>query len=285
MPHDTPRFREWFLTISCQANPDRDVIHAFMEEHCKKHCYQRELSKSGFLHYNGNISTNQRYTLSELWKLMDDNSITMALDGIRIISKNGLRASQAEFYCMKAATRVEGPWTDKDPKPEYIQKRFRNAVQKGWQYRLECKIRANVIKQDDRHIIMVMDQGNEGKSWFLGHAAAHNKTWIDIASTMDSGEKMIQFLCSDPRIETGGEYVIMIDMPRSTSKKHWWTLCQGLESIKQGRLYDTRNCAKRKVIEPPQIVCFMNHEPPEGCMTKDVFQWFNKEEPNMNIAM
>ena len=186
------------------------------------------------------------------------------------------------LYVLKLDTRVTPPkrW-DESVKTKYIQKRFRGLKPLlPWQLKLKNLVADDYKSGNDRNIHFVVDDGGEGKSWFKGHMKSHSDNAIIMPSTLPSAGDMMQFLCSNPAIKEGGHYIILMDVPRATSPKHWYSLAQGLEAIKQGFLYDSRYTCKEKVIEPPVMVCFANAKPPDGVMTKDVFIYFDK---NCNV--
>lgn len=253
------------------TNQDRSKIIDNLKEIAKAWCFQKEKGgETGYVHWQMRFSLFKKKRGNELKKLLEDLGWT---DFHGTPTSNNGRDS---LYCMKADTRIEGPWSDKDKKPRPIQRRFNNATFQPWQKNLEALLNDMKEKGDDRHIVMVHDDGNQGKSWFKAYMLMHRDDVIVLPSSMDKADAMIEFICSLKEIGDLWDGIILMDVPRSTSKKHWYTLAAGLETIKQGILHDKRYAASYKIIEPPQICCFMNDAPPEGCMTKDVFIYFDK---------
>lgn len=252
---------------------ERKSIVADLKELAKKWAFQLEQGEeSGYLHWQMRFSLFKKLREKELIsELMGRGWI-----GFKVLptSNNG---SKSFDYVLKSATRVEGPWCDKDPAPPYIQERFRDPSPYQWQLRLKQFLFGLADEKNDRNIVMVEDEGGSGKSWFKGWMSSEECVVI-IPASMDSAEKMIQFICSNPTIKEGWKGIVLLDIPRATSPKHWFTLAAGLETIKQGHLYDGRYRHQVKVIEPPQICCFMNNKPPAGCMTSDVFIYFDKDQ-------
>lgn len=268
----TSALAEWSITLSFELNPD----HATVVEGCKvlfkKWCFQKEKGHdTGYVHWQMNGSTWKRVRKSQLFTLIKATGWKVALDAISPMSSKG----KDSLYCMKLDTRVEGPWSDKDPKPRYVQRRFRDANPKAWQSALLWRLDQMKADQNDRNIVLVNDEGGEGKSWFKGWAHSTRNDVMLIPASMERAEDMIQGVC-DLATE-GWDGIIAIDVPRATSAKHWYTMAAGLETIKQGFLYDKRYKMRQLIIEPPQIVCFMNTMPPEGVMSRDVFIPFDKE--------
>lgn len=265
----------WALTLSCAANPDltsKDIILA-CKSLGKKWCFQKEKGKeTDYLHWQIQLSTFKDVRKAQAVKLIRKTGWKFHEDSVTPMSNNG----KDTVYAMKLDTRVEGPWCDKDKAPRYVQKRFRTQELMGWQQKIcdmaYSHLTANHPTEwgDDRHIIVVQEpEGNVGKSFLKNFMYSHNQDCISVPSSMDSAEKIIQYLCDV--VDEGREYCFVMDMPRATSPKHWWTICAGLETIKQGFLHDGRNHAVVKIIEPPAMVVFCNTLPPEGPMSKDVF--------------
>lgn len=178
------------------------------------------------------------------------------------------------LYVMKTDTRVLGPWTDKDS-TGYVQIRFRNPVLRPWQTRLLALIHEQKEARNDRNIIMVYeDTGNVGKSFFKGYAKSKLGAKI-IPATMADGNDMVRCLAGQVYEGSHEVHIVLLDVPRATHAKHWFSLARELDTIKQGFLYDERHSWKKVTIEPPVVVCFMNDKPPTGCMSSDVFIYFD----------
>lgn len=255
------------LTLPLRLNEKREVVDKIIRGWCKHWCYQLEEGDDGYRHWQIHVSLIKKRRLQEILPKLKVAGLVFGR--MSPLSLNGLDS----IYCMKEDTRIEGPWTDKDKKPRYVQKRFREPQPKAWQEKLKYLVQS--MKGNDRNIILVQDDGGEGKSWFKGWMLL-NEEVVVLPSTLTTANEMIEFLCSCPEIEDGWEGVILMDVPRSTSPKHWYTLAAGLECIKQGFLHDKRYRARKVTIEPPQMICFCNQMPPQECMTRDVFKVFDK---------
>lgn len=178
------------------------------------------------------------------------------------------------FYCMKP-DRLAGPWSDKD-KEKYIQKRFRNPKLLKWQEEAIAKMKHDMESGDDRTINIVVDPvGNHGKSFLMGYMHSHMGALV-VPASCTSAEDMIQ--CVADRTEDGWEGCILVDLPRATSTRHWFLLAQGIETIKNGFLYDKRYCFKETVIEPPAILVCCNADPPDGLFSQDRWNFIQIDE-------
>lgn len=88
----------------CDAG--RKEIEDFLKQHCKKWCYQLELSASGSHHYQGRVSLKEKSRLAGLVKLWKGPHFSM--------TSNENRTNN--FYVEKTDTRIDGPWKDTDKK-------------------------------------------------------------------------------------------------------------------------------------------------------------------------
>lgn len=263
------------VTLKADAsNVTVDAIKLWLKKVAKKWTFQRELAEDGYDHYQIRLSLKKKTTENVAVKLYR----TQWGDGVGRISVTSQNEADMAmisgdmFYVQKEETRTDGPWTDRDAVPTYVQKRFQKVNLRPWQQELiqECKMQ--LAQRNDRNIIMVMDAtGNNGKSFLRGYAK-QRLNWVTVPSTCMTTQEMIQYLCSNDKIKEGWHGVILMDVPRATSQKHWYTLARGLETIKQGELYDGRYKMQEKIIEPPVMVVFVNALPPPEVMSSDVFQ-------------
>jgi len=249
---------------------DDGAVKKLFRNWCKKWAFQVEVgTETGKYHLQCRLSSKANTTKAAM---MDRIVNKLRKEGDSYFFEPTAKVNQGNaFYVIKVGTRVRGPFTDKDLSG-YIQHRFRDPSPKVWQQRLAAVLDKWVVERNDRNIIYICDEGNTGKSWFKGWLRSTRKDVVNIPSTMADGNDMMRYLCG--RVDDGWAGIVTIDVPRATSQKHWWSLARGLECLKQGFLHDERYTATEKVIEPPQMICFMNTRPPDGVMTEDVFyEW------------
>jgi len=267
------------------ADASVERIKKWLKTCAKKWVFQLERGKlkteknpDGYLHYQIRLSLRMKVRKGTFIKAFNAQwgkgcgkvSVTSA-ENAKIMELSG-----KAFYCLKEDTREDGPWMDTDKIPAYTQKRFRDPTLKSWQDKLYQELTLN--KLNDRKMILVVDpDGGKGKSYFAGYMLTHHDA-VRCPSTCENAKQMMEYLCSHPKIHPGWHGYVLVDVPRATSEKHWWTISQGLEIIKQGFWYDGRNRCKEVTVEPPAMVAFCNKAPPEGTMSKDVFQLFEFPE-------
>lgn len=266
------------------ANASVDKIKSFLRNVAKKWVFQKEKGEeTGFVHYQIRLSVKMKGGIlpGKMLKLLN-HEYKPGFGKMSVTSEDEAKmmlTMGVAFYCMKAETRIEGPWMDTDETQTYVQKRFREPKFNGWQLELKKKMDAQYRCNNDRNIILVVNKsGGVGKSWFRG-CMKQKYGWLTVPPTCQNPQEMVQYLCSNPKIKDGWKGYIMCDVPRAVSPKHWYTLAQGLEVIKQGELYDGRYSMTEKIIEPPAMCVFVNSEPPEGVMSSDVFRMMTIEPP------
>lgn len=268
------------LTPSAQDHTawDVDAIKKVFKNWFKKWCFQIECGKATKkFHIQARLSvktTNStRNAVIEKLKCLWEHDEGASW----YVNPTSENAMGSNFYVVKEDTRVQGPWSNKDG-GGYIQERFRDAVLRPWQTRLVELIKKHRAEKNDRNIIVVSEPiGKIGKSFFKGWMFSHFGAKI-IPATMSEGGDMVRALMAQVEEGTNTRHVVLVDVPRATSAKHWFSLARGLETLKQGFLYDERNSWKQCTIEPPIVVCFMNDLPPDSCMSSDVFVYFDISE-------
>ena len=260
-----------------QASWDEHKLAKVLKNWCSKWVFQIEAgARTGKFHYQCKLSSKSKTTKAAMLNRLN----AVILQGDSYCLEPTCEQNQGSmFYVINEGTRVRGPWTDKDVKTRYVQRRFRNPVLKTWQERLATEInrrKENAQKPGyDREILMVHDVGERaGKSFFKGYMKSRGAIVLPL-TTVDSGD-MVRALMA--QVTEGEETVhtVMVDVPRTAHAKHWFALSSGLKAIKQGHLYDERNSWREATIEPPVVVCFMNSVPPkEFSMSLDAFKYFD----------
>lgn len=166
-------------------------------------------------------------------------------------------------YVMKADSRIEGPWIDTEyEEPPVLTRQLVNFTQhekRPWQKQVEewCG------ELDDRSIKLIFDEiGNSGKS-IMSEYLEYQGLAFEIPPLKDM-EDIMQFCMSFK-----SQKVYLIDMPRAMKKDKLCGFYSGLESLKNGYVYDKRYAAKRRRFDRPQVVVFTNVMPEWSYMSKD----------------
>ena len=183
-----------------------------------------------------------------------------------------VHSSAASFnYVMKEASRLEGPWTDKDV-PKSMTKQLDLFINGGYyqgSYLPPGKLPwhdqiIDAIKDFDmRSIIMVYDKvGNTQKSIFCEYLEYRDLAFL--CPPFRGMEDMMQFAFG---FEDQTTYVI--DMPRGMKKDKLADFYAGVETLKNGVVWDKRYEAKKRRMNRPNIVIYTNTLPAFELMSAD----------------
>lgn len=106
--HNVPLYT-FDMTIWHDQCSDRGQLLKFLREHCKKWAYQLEQNgDDGKLHWQCRVSLIKKKRKSEFLAVLPFPHSSVSP------SSSSVHEGQNFNYTMKADTRVEGPWTDKD---------------------------------------------------------------------------------------------------------------------------------------------------------------------------
>lgn len=220
--------------------------------------FQLEKGDSGYIHYQGSFSLVKKRRKAELLKLL-----TVQFEHLAPLTNTSLQEGGFNYF-MKADTREDGPWSDKDEE-QYIPRQYRHITLYPWQ---EDVIEIS-RKFDTRTINMIYDPvGNIGKSTVASITELMFKG-IDLPPVNDYKE-LIQVacdICMAKKVRDPSP--IMVDMPRAMNKDKLFGIYSAIEQIKKGKLYDMRYHYKEWWIDSPAIWVFSNMEPDLNLLSKD----------------
>lgn len=248
-----------FTTPEC----DRTIIQNWINDNCKKWCYQLEEGESGYKHYQGRVSLKIKERLTGVIKgskgIIHHWSIT----------SNENRDNN--FYVCKDETRIDGPWKDNDPKPVYIPRQFRIDSLLPWQQ----YIVDHYDDWDSRCINIVYDpEGHKGKSVLVGYMCT-------------SGLSQKIPYCNDYRdimrmiMGTNKKRIYLIDLPKALGKDKLATFMSGIETLKDGYCYDDRYHFKEEWFDSPNVWMFTNKIPDQNLLSKDRWKYWQISNTNL----
>jgi len=247
----------------------REMFEAKIRPYFKKYVFQLEKGETGYLHFQGRGSLHHKKRTGELAKIWHNE---LELKGhLSPTSNNGAKTFS---YVQKADTRVDGPWSDKDydaPRP-VLRKVSRMESLYPWQ-----QIMINLTKEyDDRQIHVILDkEGNIGKSSFCKYMYTHKLGQPVPPFTVY--EDLIQFVMSMKESR-----LYLVDMPRAMKKEKLNQFYMGIESLKDGQLYDKRYKGSFKYIDEPNIIIFTNTMPDLTFLSRDRWKlWGVKKRDKM----
>lgn len=252
--HTERALRRWHLISFDMDVKRKDIVQRF-EHSCNHWCFQLEKGKrEGNLHWQCRVSFEPALRKSQVVKLFPEFSV-------RIESEAGTKAGG--LYAMKADTRQDGPWSDRDVEhykdPRYVLKDYRD-----WQ----TEMKKRLDSQDARTILVIVDEtGNTGKTCMAHHLVQYHNG-VFIPPFCSTGDEILQFACSF--VKPGEMYTFVIDMPRALLMRHVAArLFAAFETLKSGYVYDKRYHGKYVYFQIPKVVVFTNTVPEQTLLTGD----------------
>jgi hypothetical protein len=191
---------------------------------------------------------------------------------LRPTSNNSIeKEGESAFYVLKGDTRIDGPWSDTDPKPPYIPRQVREI-----QTLLPWQISVIQIskKWNTRKINIIYDTtGCIGKSTLVTYMGCYGLARrVPFANDYKDILRMVYDM---PTINC-----YLIDMPRAINKEKLYQMYSAIETIKDGYAYDDRNHFKDKYFDCPNIFVFTNRLPEYSMLSGDrwsIWEVVNKE--------
>lgn len=271
--------------IQCMVWDFRANGDMFTEEELRKHLgsiakqwvFQLEKGETtGYIHWQGRMTLFKVRRKSELMSLMA--KIGMAVPNY-LEPTTTVEAGRRSFsYVMKADTRIDGPFTDKD-QAAYIPRQYRDITL----YPCQKQIIDSKDVFDFRVVDCIVDpEGCNGKST-LAAIADLKYGCIDLPWINDA-DKLIASLCDiliakqqrDPGI-------IFVDMPRACQKEKLGQLYSAIEQIKKGKVWDMRNNYKYWWFDSPRVWVFTNAWPVLSCLTMDRWRFWGIEQDTKTL--
>lgn len=247
----------YHFTLKSENKPYKDVIET-LNKFCKKWVFQLEESETGYKHYQGIVSLSIRRRLQELIKYSNKFE---TLSGIHY-SPSTTRNINDWSYAEKVQTRIDGPWKHTD-KPIYIPKQIRDIDKfREWQ----ASLLEIIKKYNNRNIILVYDpMGNSGKSTFSLYCLC-----MKLGKLIPSVNNYKEFCQITYGLPDSKLYII--DFPRALPKWKLREFYSGIETLKNGYLFDTRYNFRSRLIDSPQIIIFTNKLPKKNFLSIDRYE-------------
>lgn len=264
-PLNNTLLKGYDVTLSCAASSEdpRDIVK-LCTQLFRKWAFQKERSETGYLHWQvrGWLWKKARYAQVK-------HKHAREFGGHWTPTTNGVHHGSDFNYVLKWDTREDGPWTDQDVAVEKppLTRQLADFYARGplpWM----TTLREEIQKLDDRRIICVLDNaGNNAKS-------------ITVESWEYEGiaYEMPPFTCCEDLMQAcmciPPQKCYIIDMPRGMKKEKLGGFYSGLESLKNGCMYDKRHAFRKRRIDRPQILVFTNDVPDTRLLTPGRWQFF-----------
>lgn len=227
--------------------------------------YQLEKgTETGRLHYQGYFQTEKKVRIQQLVSLVQEVFPGMHLSPSSTAGRQALKT-----YCMKADTRVAGPWKDGVQVPTTAledvvstpfdgKKKFAlledEKTRRPFQEALRLYTRE---PPDDRTIVWVTDTtGNSGKTiWARWMRWKYGSSFLTYGSTKD----VLNLVCKE-----GAKRTYIFNLPRSRPKEAFMMdLFNTLESIKDGEVINMKYETSRLEMDCPHVIVLANFLPSE----------------------
>lgn len=231
----------WCFTFNNYEDSDMDLLDQLFRHECEWFVFQEEKGEEGTPHLQGTLKLKKRVRLSYLKKLHGS------------IHWEATKAVKSSIvYCTKEATRngkiISYGIQVKRPVKVY--------EPRGWQLEI-----IDIIKEepDDRSIYWYWEpKGNLGKTQICKYLIKHK-----LAFLMDGLKKDMACAIKDHINELNA---IVINLCRSEGNDLSYS---GLESIKDGLIFNTKYQSGGLIFNSPHVFVFANSPPQCGMLSKD----------------
>jgi hypothetical protein len=262
---------------------DWEALHTKLTSWCSKFSFQKERSEpteknpDGYLHWQVRINLIKRKYSTDVL-----TQVVPCVGGSWSVTSNGVHSNGNSFnYVMKEDSRVDGPWTDEIvvEKPAVMTRQLKNflenIVEKDLMYSWQKQMLEELKKVDDRWINHICDmQGNSGKSMFCEYLE-----YLKLGNELPMFNDMQDLSAFAFSFPTRKAY--FIDMPRGIDKRKMDGLYSGIETLKNGFIFDKRFKGQKKRFDRPQICTFGNAFPDVRLLIQDRWKiWMMCEEDN-----
>lgn len=239
------------VTIPGDKWANANELGAELKKWAKNFAFQLEQgSETGYVHWQVRLRLIKKKRLSEVL-----NDVAPIIGGHWTVTSKNTHAKNSFNYVMKADTRIDGPWTDKDmvdpPKLTRQLKTFLESEKYPWQQTI-CEL---VVVPDDRKIHFIWDEkGNSGKSIFAEYLEYRGLACE--LPPLRAFEDLMQFAAG-----LADQKAYLIDMPRALKKDKLSEFYSGIECLKNGILWDKRYHAQKRRQDRPNVFVFANELP------------------------
>lgn len=247
------------LTWHCNDFKQEDAKSLFEQaskDYAKKWIFQFEKGENGSVHVQGTWDLHKKDRPKRLALGLNDR-----LPGVEIRRCSNAGREALRMYCMKANTRIAGPWMD----PTYVEPyRGEDLPEEKdlwpWQRTMLEELRQPA---DKRTIHWIFDRvGNVGKSTFT--------KYLDVHNIAESYELMALSDTKYQVIKDGPKKAYIFDIPRTKPKTiDMAELYAAMESIKNGKLKGGKYEGGKLNMRCPHVYVFANMPPAKACMSQD----------------
>lgn len=251
-----------------QSKIEVEALKKWCRKWGKTWVFQVEQGDTGYAHYQGRISLCKKRTVAAAKAMMLEAGFLP-----EYFEPESTTVSKGDaFYQTKEDTRVDGPWSDKDPKPAYIPRQIREISSLfPWQQHIVD----NRDVWDTRHIDIIIDEhGSTGKSTLKTYVKAHGLGRF--IPYVNDYKDMMRMIMDCPK-----ERLYIIDIPRAMPKERMFQFFAGIETLKDGYAYDDRYHFRDELFDCPNIWVFTNMVPDNSMLSKDRWRLWEISEGSL----
>jgi hypothetical protein len=178
--------------------------------------------------------------------------------------------------------------TSDDPKPTYVPWQIRDDDGNKFQYNSwQAEVIANCKQRSRRTIHCIVDPvGNIGKGTLVGLAYVDPDVKIRRLPPVNTYNDLMEIGYDILEPYKQGEWPtgLMVDLPRALDWKKLREFCGGLESIKDGWVFDKRYRYKELYFDAPQIWVFTNAMPDKSVFSSDRWKFYSIQDNKLVSA-
>lgn len=200
---------------------------------------------------------------------------------VSVTSNDCAKLPNAEWYCMKDDSRVDGPWKSTDEGPPFIPYQVDNErMPELWPWQ-QAVVDSHAVL-DTRAIHFVYDEdGAFGKSSFCIYMGARRKAVY--VPPIGGFKEILRYVHGRVLRAPEERHLFLIDLPRGFrgGSEDFWS---AIETAKSGFLYDDRYTGRELFIHSPTIWVFANCVPVVSLISKDKWRFYraNKNENRLD---
>jgi len=279
--------------VACQvyevrhSSEDRtiDEMKAWFRHWTKAWVFQREVSDSGYDHYQGYCSLVKKRRVSEFHAAVrraeEHNWVPYYCKPQSTNAMEEQRKAGTEgFYAMKADTRVQGPWSDRDVEL-FIPFPLRGKLDSLYPW--QQTIWDSADTREARKInVIIEERGCVGKSTICALIRQHQRG-IQLPAMNDPDKLMQIALCILHDRKIRDPKIMLIDIPRAVKQDSLAGMYAACEQIKDGWCYDWRHHWKEWAFHPPQVWVFTNTKPKYAHLSMDRWNLFAVNEADHTL--
>jgi len=247
----------WDFTLKYDEDHNLNTLKDNLSTTSKAWAFQLEEGDSGYKHWQGRLSLIKKSRLKPLIDLFKSHD---SWNGVHF-SMTSNNNTKSFNYVLKDATRLDGPWTDKDEIKILTRQMslFNKWGLRPWQQSLKDLSSQFCLRTID---LIYDPTGNNGKSLFSEHMEYEGLAEeIPAFRLMDD---IFQWVAGCP-----GKPCYIVDMPRGMKKDKLGDFYSGIEVIKNGVAFDKRYKRHKVRFDRPRIFIFTNTLPVLDLMSLD----------------